>query len=830
MFLKTLKTEEINEKLNRLEQDGNMDAQSLASELTNTLLDVTKRANINPSKAPNGHKNEPWFDKDCIKLKNSLKSKCKKLRKNHDDFALHYQVRQENKRLRNLIKTKKYNYKQSILEDLKLHRKDQRAFWKILDKLQPHHNKTNSTVNVIPGKRWVMHFESILQCKGKVSFPPDSIVNGPLDYDVTQEELDKASYVLKPNKASGFDSISNEMLKCLLHEKPGILIKLFNNIIKGNSEIQEWITTIISPIFKKGNKTDPQNYRGISIISCLLKLFESILNMRLTKYCQDNHILRDEQLGFREGNRTSDAHLILHSLITQYCQKNNKKIFSCFVDFKQAFDSIPRDLLFEKLLSHGINGKFFNALKNLYKSDYCCVKIGEKITKRFVANQGVKQGSILSPLLFNIFVSDMPDIFSSPECKPVRLNNLRTLGHILWADDLVLMSESDTGLQKMLSNLTDYSSNNQLVINIDKTKAMIFNKSGRFIRASYNIKNAHIYTTKSYKYLGLIFTPSGKINTALNDLKDRALRAFYKLKLKLGHLFRNDLTTTISLFNALIKPILLYASDFWGCLKLPKNNPIENVQMRFYKEILGVQRQTCNIGVLFELGEIPITIYARKNCINNYFRIKTLKRVNNLTAAALRSTESQPHDWYVINEDLLRGIGIGISKNRSLCLNAFIRMKDIFHQEAFTFINRDDSKLRTYGKVKTSIGIEKYLLSNLKVDERTYITKLRLSNHDLMIEKGRHQNIHKSQRFCPFCPNQIETEQHFLLQCRPYAVFRNDLFLEITNLFPSFMTLEENEKFACLLNNEKLIKLLGSHLLRTFECRKFLIGKHKNPF
>ena len=679
-----------------------------------------------------------------------------------------------------------------------------------------------------PGKKIVMHFESILQSKDSVSFPPDSLVNGPLDYDITLKELDKASYVLKPNKASGADSISNEMITCLLHEKPGILIKLFNNIIKGNSEILEWITTIISPIHKKGSKTDPQNYRGISVISCLLKLFESILNMRLTTYCQDYKILRDEQLGFRAGNRTSDAHLILHSLIKQYCQKNNKRIFSCFVDFKQAFDSIPRDLLFEKLINHGINGKFFNALKNLYKYDKCCVRIGDKISKTFLATQGVKQGSILSPLLFNIFISDMPDIFTNPNCDPIKTNNLSTVGHIMWADDLVLMSESDTGLQNMLSNLSDYSSENRLAINIEKTKAMIFNKSGRFIRASYNINGSHIYTTKSYKYLGLIFTPSGEINTALNDLKDRALRAFYKLKLKLGNLFRKDLTTTLSLFNALIKPILLYASDFWGCLKMPRNNPIENVQLRIYKEILGVQRQTCNIGVLLELGEIPITIYAQKNCINNYFRIKTLKQVNNITAAVLKSSELQPLGWYVITECVLQGIGIGISENR-LCRNAFIRMKDIFHQEAFALINRDSSKLRTYSKVKTNIGIEKYLLSNLEIEERTIITKLRLSNHDLMIEKGRHQNIHKTRRFCPFCPNQIETEEHFVLQCHQYAIFRNNLYVQIANLLPLFLTLEENEKFLCLLKNEKLINLLGAYLLKTFNCRKFLTEKHKNP-
>ena len=174
-------------------------------------------------------------------------------------------------------------------------------------------------------------------------------------------------------------------------------------------------------------------------------------------------------------------------------------------------------------------------------------------------------------------------------------------------------------------------------------------------------------------------------------------------------------------------------------------------------------------------------------------------------------------------------MGIGISKNSSLGRNAFIRMKDIFHQETFTLINKDSSKLRTYSKVKTDIGIEKYLLSNLEIDERTSITKLRLSNHDLMIEKGRHQNIHKSHRFCPFCPNQIETEEHFLLQCQQYAVFRNELFFKITNLLPSFLTLEENEKLSCLLKNEKLINLLGTYLLKTFNCRKFLTEKHKNP-
>ena len=155
--------------------------------------------------------------------------------------------------------------------------------------------------------------------------------------------------------------------------------------------------------------------------------------------------------------------------------------------------------------------------------------------------------------------------------------------------------------------------------------------------------------------------------------------------------------------------------------------------MRIYKDLLGVQRQTTNAGVFLELGEIPLTIYAKRNCINNYFRIKVKHRVNPLTALVLMSSEFQDHGWVATNEDLLRGIGISTRENEKLCQESFVRLKDIFHQETFASINNDSSKLRTYSQLKINIGIENYLLSNLAIAERTSITKLRLSNHVLMI-------------------------------------------------------------------------------------------------
>ena len=104
---------------------------------------------------------------------------------------------------------------------------------------------------------------------------------------------------------------------------------------------------------------------------------------------------------------------------------------------------------------------------------------------------------------------------------------------------------------------------------------MVFNKTGRLIRRMFKYRGTPIEIVHEYKYLGFLLTPSGQITSALHDLKDRAGKALFKLKTKMGEMFYKDVSTTIQLFDALIKPILMYMSDFWGCLKIPKSNPIE---------------------------------------------------------------------------------------------------------------------------------------------------------------------------------------------------------------------------------------------------------------
>ena len=584
---------------------------------------------------------------------------------------------------------------------------------------------------------------------------------------------------------------------------------------------------MINPLHKAGSKMDPDNYRGISLLSCFSKYFSAILNARLTKFAIDKKILSQSQLGFLEGCRTSDAHFILNNLIEYYCKRRNKHIYGCFVDFKKAFDSIPRPKLFQKLLDHNINGKFYDCLVNFYTNDVSCVKIGDSITPSFITNQGVKQGCILSPILFNIFLSDIQSVFETDPCDPVQIKESLNIGCIIWADDILLLSRTEEGLRNMLTALKDYSVNNGMTVNTKKTQTIIFNKSGRHIRRTFYLGKSKLESTREYKYLGFIVTPSGEIGTGLKDLKNRALRALAKLKNKMGIQFRKFPLITLKLFRSLIEPILLYLSDFWGILKMPTNNPIENLFSSFCKQLLGVQKTTSNIGTLLELGQTPLMFLAQKNAIKNWIRIATNTKCNNLVVSSYNTSVLETLSWPSNIESKLSGIGLResyLSRDKDSHLKAVQRLMDMFHQESFADIRRDDSKLRTYGLLKREPGYEFYLSNIQPIKERTALTKFRISNHVLQIEKGRHKNVDKRERFCPFCPEVVEDEKHFLLDCKTYRHLRNEFSKDGANLSPDWKS--DTTRFISLVNNSPISTSI--FLRKSFEVRQYLLQKYKS--
>ena len=165
----------------------------------------------------------------------------------------------------------------------------------------------------------------------------------------------------------------------------------------------------------------------------------------------------------------------------------------------------------------------------------------------------------------------------------------------------------------------------------------------------------------------------------------------------MGHYFRLHPAITLSLFDSLIKPILLYSSDFWGCLKMPKNNPVENMYTAFCKTILGNQKQTSNTGTHLELGTVPIMFFGIKYCIKNWHRIHNKKEANSILLSIHEMATECNLPWPVLTKHLLDSIGIGSENNVKNIQRATLeRLKDIYHQKCFEGITSASSKLRTY--------------------------------------------------------------------------------------------------------------------------------------
>lgn len=196
---------------------------------------------------------------------------------------------------------------------------------------------------------------------------------------------------------------------------------------------------------------DTDNYRGITISSCLGKIFAGVMNKRLINFLSINDVLCENQAGFRPKFRTTD-HIFVLSSIIRYFKKKHRPLFTCFIDLSKAYDRINHCFLWYKLLNSEISGKFIRLVRNMYKQSKSCVKVNACLSEYFDQKIGLRQGCVLSPMLFNIFINDLAKFLNAPDNDPVVING-RVVTLLLFADDLVVFAQSAKGLQNTLDRV-----------------------------------------------------------------------------------------------------------------------------------------------------------------------------------------------------------------------------------------------------------------------------------------------------------------------------------------------------------------------------------------
>ena len=590
------------------------------------------------------------------------------------------------------------------------------------------------------------------------------------------------------------------------------------------------------PLFKSGEENDPNNYRGITINSCLSKLFTYMLNERLTSVCGRKEIMHYNQVGFRKGFRTADQVFTLKTLIDQ-AFANGEKLYTCFVDFSKAYDTVWREGLFHKLLNYGISTKFVKLLKDMYSRLQACIHLSSGISTPFPSKVGLKQGCNLSPILFNLFINDLIDKLSVTDVDAPKLCQIQ-VSCLLYADDLVLVSKSQSGLQNALDTLEKFTLDWHLKINKTKTKCLTFQRGRKpRITPDWHFGASKLENCPSYCYLGTVFSESGSLNAAADTLKDKARSAMFSL---LKQVYKNkscNLDIMIDLFDKMVVPIAAYNSEVWGVYCIPNNanfaswfefdnitkSPIEKLHIQFIKMMLGVNKRTSNWATMSEVGRYP-TVFKIFVSI-----IKFLEHMQNSPSGILQAalkTNSElggvSGTWSMRVKRLLEFCNLKweeLNANQIRRCNSHLKAKYISAWQVKKDSLVDSSKLEIYLSIKESFERENYLIvTNYKL--RNALTKMRLSAHSFPIEIGRYSKTPREDRICQLCRTGVGNESHYLLNCTNPRMLksRNDILSTISGLDPEFIELSKDNQVKYILNRVSPDQISNSGLL----CSKLL--------
>ena len=230
------------------------------------------------------------------------------------------------------------------------------------------------------------------------------------------------------------------------------LCDLFNYMIEKREFPDIWAEGIRSAIYKSGAKLDPTNYRGITVLPVFTKILEMAIHDRLMFVSEAFGILDKFNGAFLKGSRTADNIFILNTLIHRQLMKG-ENLFVCFVDFAKAFDRVNKNILFYKLFKSGLHGRVMETLHNLYQKTYFRLKVNRKVGPRLFDQLEVNQGGSASDVLFRRYMADIREYLCSH--VGVCVEEIIII-HLLWADGIILISDSRNGLQKQLNGLLKY--------------------------------------------------------------------------------------------------------------------------------------------------------------------------------------------------------------------------------------------------------------------------------------------------------------------------------------------------------------------------------------
>lgn len=445
----------------------------------------------------------------------------------------------------------------------------------------------------------------------------------------SKEEIIENIACLKNKKAPGPDNITNTIIKNLPDIALNALTNIFNRCLEEGHFPSNWKVASVIMLPKPGkNPLIPENYRPISLLNGIGKVFERIFITRLREETDKLGILPDFQHGFRRG------HSAVHQLsrVTGFVRQaldTKRSTVGIFLDIEKAFDKVWHDHLITKLIRFNFSTNTVRLARSFLTNRSFSVRVENEHSSERSIRAGLPQGSVLSPLLFNIFTADVP---IPPDHNTIIAQ---------YADDTALLTKSFKPAHKLISHniqhhidtLTEYYHTNNIKINANKTQAILFTKKRRLLTPKIKINNTKIIFSKTNKYLGVYLDPQLKMNSHIGEKLAQARSVRARLWPMLGRESKLGLKNKLLLYKACIRPILTYACPLYSRLTKCRMKALEVFQNNTLRMITDAPYYIRNTQLHADLKINTLPAHIRR--LNKKFRkgcmAHTNKTINTLT-------------------------------------------------------------------------------------------------------------------------------------------------------------------------------------------------------
>lgn len=596
----------------------------------------------------------PWQNRDINNSKKSKNKAWNKYRKDPSDANWQQYAKLRNTHNRTII-TARYNHEMKIASEI---RGNPKQFWKYTkSKVSSSQSMADlvdvqgNVINDDPSKAELLndYFASVFTIEDMSNFP--HIENRAGDHSIgdihlTQELVEKQLSKLNTSKAAGPDGIHSRMLKESCKEISSALLIIYRLSLDEGVLPKQWKEAHVRPIFKKGKKNNPANYRPVSLTAICCKILERLIRDETVKYLEDLGLICDDQHGFRGGRSCCTQLLQVMEMWSSWMDQG--LAWDCiYLDFSKAFDKVPHQRLLAKLEAHGIEGKILSWIGNFLSDRQQLVTVGESMSGWKPVTSGIPQGSVLGPLLFVLFINDMPDVVKS--------------AMKLFADDTkiyrALKAISDHGsLQSDINAVNEWSQIWQLPFNITKCKCMHYGRNNP--SEHYSMNGQLIVEDVEEKDVGVTFDPSLKFRIHIRNMVAKANSRLGLIKRNFKNL---DPEIFLPIYKTLIRPLLEYCSPIWNPSIKEDISEIEKVQRRATKLVSGLRDKTYSER-LIELNLNTLIFRRKRTDLIQVFRI--MKGFDKVQAS----------EFFTMNQNDTRGHSMKIFKPRvesSLRLNFF---------------------------------------------------------------------------------------------------------------------------------------------------------------